>query len=86
MITRFKTITGSLYEYDSVKMEWKRLNKTEKSGDIRTESGKCIRQPHIEIDHPVWFMMEGLTHIDTGRAVVTSRVTEILGVSEPVEA
>jgi hypothetical protein len=86
LITRFKTRTGSLYEYDDVSMKWVRLDKTDQSGEIRTESGICIRQPHIEVDNPVWFIMEGLSAVATGRAVVTSRVTEIIGIPEPAAA
>lgn len=86
MITRFKTKTGSLYEYDSVSMYWRRLNKTDESGEIRNESGICNSQPNIEIDYSVWFIMDGSEPGSHTRAVVTSRVTEIIGQQEPAAA
>jgi hypothetical protein len=77
---RFRTETGSLYEIDTDKKTWARLEepKTEGSYPLRTKSGTYYRINDIEVGFPAQWLSEPIDPTKDVRLVETSRVVEIL--------
>jgi hypothetical protein len=81
----FKTLSGSVYAYSPLTKEWARLERTDKSGNIRTEGDTCLTEPQIEVGMPAVFQMKPIKEGALYRLVMTSTVTEILsGASDGV--
>lgn len=52
MILRFRTESNSLYKLDSKTMTWERTYKGKEAGELRSESGKLMRWPQINMYEP----------------------------------
>jgi hypothetical protein len=77
MKIRFRTESNSLYLIDTDAMTWERTHTTEKSGRIRSETGKLLAQPEITIGEPAFLEDASVLPGHATHHVMTSRVMEV---------
>ena len=79
MITRFRTLSGSMYSFDDETMMFDRYLRGTGAVALRADTGKCTRMPEIRMGLPVAFHCEPLDPHKSFRLVVSTPVQEILG-------
>jgi hypothetical protein len=79
-LIRFRTESGSLYEIDTDKKTWDRLEKPNREGSypLRTTSGTYYSLNVIEVGFPAQWLSEPIDPTKDFRLVETSLVTEII--------
>jgi hypothetical protein len=78
MRTKFQTETGSVYIVDADAMAWERLSTGPESGHVRTKVGALTHVPAIIVGESVALMGPPFVEGAVARAIITSRVVEIL--------
>jgi hypothetical protein len=69
---------NSIYHLNTIAKTWRRVHKTEKSGNIRTESGTYQGVLHLQIGHSMALIVPPMeADSATSRLLVTSMVENI---------
>ena len=78
MITKFRTLSGSMYSFDDETMMFDRYLRGTNAAALRADSGHCTHMPEIRVGLPAAFYCEPLDPHKTFRLVVSTPVQEIL--------
>ena len=74
---RFTTETGSVYEINRDAMTWRRVSRTDKSGEIRNEGGTLVDFETVRIGEPAFLQDTNVRPGHVAHFVETSRVVAI---------
>lgn len=82
MVERFTTESGSVYEINDTAMTWTRINKTARSGGIRSETGVFDNRTPVVVGKRFGMLCPPFDETWSGspRMIVTSTVIALGGV------